>query len=150
MAFSKKIFILFLLALLFSNLMLAKSNEKLLKKFASTSLSIIIDSNQTYFKIEKMPVFPGGEGAFIDYIQMNVNYPLKARKKGIQGTIYVGFVIDQNGKPTEVKIERGGLGYGLEEEAMRVIRSMPNWTPGSVKDVPARVQYTFPIKFKLK
>lgn len=108
------------------------------------------DPNKVFLSVEQMPVFPGGEAAFIAYIQKNVKYPAIARENNITGTVYIGFVIDQDGKAINVKVERGGLGGGLEEEALRVIKSMPAWTPGKQNGRPARVQYTFPVKFKLQ
>ena len=111
---------------------------------------VLGDPNQVFLSVEQMPTFPGGDAAFVAYIQKNVKYPAIARENGIIGTVYIDFIIDQEGKPIDVKVKRGGLGGGLEEEAVRVIKSMPAWAPGKQNGRPARVQYTFPVKFKLQ
>ncbi len=98
---------------------------------------------------EKMPVFPGGEDKLIKYIQKNVNYPKQARYKGIQGTVYTSFVVEKDGHITDVKVLRG-IGGGCDEEALRVVSSLPNWTPGeNFESKLVRVHFNLPIKFTL-
>ncbi len=98
---------------------------------------------------EIMPEFPGGEEAFIKYLSKNVKYPAFARENNISGIVYIDFVIDKDGKPTNVKIKRG-VNKSLDEEAMRVIRNMPSWAPGKQNGQTVKVQYTIPVSFKLQ
>jgi len=73
-----------------------------------------------------------------------------AKENGIQGRVYVTFVVDRDGKIKDAKILRGGLGGGLEEEALRVVRSMPDWKAGKQNGRSVQVQYNLPINFQLK
>lgn len=98
--------------------------------------------------VEEAPAYPGGEAARIRYLSENINYPQMARESGIQGTVYVTFVVERNGNVTDVRVLRG-IGGGCDEEAVRVIKSMPKWSPGKQRGKPVRVQFTMPIKFTL-
>jgi periplasmic protein TonB len=93
-----------------------------------------------------MPEFPGGDEARMKYLQENIKYPKEAREKGIQGTVYVSFVVEADGSITEVKILRG-IGGGCNEESVRVIENMPNWIPGKQRGEAVRVQFNMPIPF---
>ena len=95
-----------------------------------------------------MPEFPGGVEALMDYVGRNVKYPEEAKDKEIQGRVFVSFVIEKDGSVNEVKVLRG-IGGGCDEEAVRVIKAMPKWTPGKQKGKPVRVNYQIPINFKL-
>lgn len=100
-------------------------------------------------KVELMPAFIGGDQALFNYIKKNVKYPKKARKEEIQGKVYVSFVIEKDGAISDVLIKKG-VHELLDEEAMRVIKSMPKWTPGTQGGKPVRVQFVMPISFSLK
>jgi TonB family protein len=100
-------------------------------------------------KVDQMPVFPGGDKAFIDFITKEVKYPDKAKKAGIQGKVYVEFVINKEGNVVNSKIVRSAS-PSLNDEALRVINSMPNWTPGKNKGKNVDVQLTIPIAFILQ
>jgi len=99
--------------------------------------------------VEESPSFPGGDVARIKFLQENINYPQMARESGIQGTVYVTFVVEKNGSVTDVRILRG-IGGGCDEEAIRVIKAMPKWNPGKQRGKPVRVQFNMPIKFTLQ
>jgi len=99
--------------------------------------------------VEDAPGFPGGDEARIKYLQNNIKYPQMARESGIQGTVYVTFVVERDGKVTNVQILRG-IGGGCDEEAIRVIQNMPSWNPGKQRGKPVRVQFNMPIKFTLQ
>ncbi len=99
--------------------------------------------------VEAMPEFPGGETARMKFLQDNIKYPQMARESGIQGTVYVTFVVEPNGSVSDVRILRG-IGGGCDEEAIRVIKQMPNWKPGMQRGKPVRVQFNMPIKFTLQ
>lgn len=99
--------------------------------------------------VEESPGFPGGDIARIRYLQENIRYPQMARESGIQGTVYVTFVVEKDGRVTDVRILRG-IGGGCDEEAIRVINAMPRWNPGKQRGKPVRVQFNMPIKFTLQ
>jgi len=99
--------------------------------------------------VEKMPVFPGGEQELFNYLNKNIKYPAIARENGIQGRVFVTFVVDAEGKVKDAKILRG-LGSGLDDEALRVVRNMPAWKPGMQNGRVVQVQYNLPIVFTLK
>lgn len=99
--------------------------------------------------VETMPSYPGGDAARMKYLQDNINYPQMARESGIQGIVYATFVVEPNGSVSDVRIMRG-IGGGCDEEAVRVIKSMPKWNAGMQRGKPVRVQFTMPIKFTLQ
>jgi protein TonB len=99
--------------------------------------------------VEQMPVFPGGEAELFGFLRKNINYPAIARDNGIQGKVFVTFVVDSEGKVRDAEILRG-LGSGLDEEALRVVRMMPPWKPGKQNGRAVWVQYNLPINFILK
>ena len=103
---------------------------------------------QIFTVVESMPGFPGGEAARIQYLNENIKYPQMARESGIQGRVFVTFVVERNGSVTDVKVLRG-IGGGCDEEAIRVIQNMPKWEPGKQRGKPVRVQFNMPILFKL-
>lgn len=98
--------------------------------------------------VEEMPQFPGGEKALYAYVTKQLKYPELAKENEIQGTVYVTFVIQVDGTITNPKVVRG-IGGGCDEEAIRIVKGMPNWTPGKQGGKPVRVQYNLPIRFKL-
>ena len=99
--------------------------------------------------VEEAPSYPGGDEARIRFLQENIKYPQMARESGIQGTVYVTFVVEKNGSVTDVKVLRG-IGGGCDEEAIRVIQAMPPWNPGKQRGKPVRVQFNMPIRFVLQ
>ena len=99
--------------------------------------------------VEEMPSFPGGEGKLMEYVAKNIKYPQIARETGIQGRVFVGFVVEPDGSISNVKLLRG-IGGGCDEEAMRVIKSLPKWKPGKQRGKPVRVSYQIPVLFKLQ
>ncbi len=105
--------------------------------------------SQIFTIVEQMPEFPGGEEKLFEYLGKNIKYPAMARENGITGTVYVTFVVEGNGKITDVKKLRG-IGGGCDEEAIRVVKSMPEWKPGKQNGKSVRVQYNLPIKFTLR
>ena len=99
--------------------------------------------------VEEMPSFPGGEGKLMEYVAKNIKYPQIARETGIQGRVFVGFVVEPDGSISNVKLLRG-IGGGCDEEAMRVIKSLPKWKPGKQRGKAVRVSYQIPVFFKLQ
>lgn len=98
--------------------------------------------------VEKMPLFNGGKEELFTYLGKNIKYPAEAKEKGVQGTVFVTFVIEKDGSVTNVNVLRG-IGSGCDDESVRVIKAMPKWTPGYSDGKPVRVSFNLPIKFKL-
>lgn len=105
--------------------------------------------DETFQIVEKMPEFPGGVDAMIDFISKNINYPQSAKDKNISGRVFLSFVIDKDGSVTDVKVMRG-IDKECDAEAMRVVKAMPKWKPGMNEGKPVRVSYMLPISFQLK
>jgi len=112
---------------------------------ASTAENIEI---HTLDGIENYPVFPGGHSAFIKFLSRNLKYPGSAVEKGIEGKVLISFIIEKNGRLSNIKILRG-IGYGCDEEAIRVLEKSPEWRPGIQNKQKVRVAYTLPINFSL-
>jgi protein TonB len=96
-----------------------------------------------------MPQFPGGVPALYRYLKNHVQYPVSAKEMGYQGTVYLSFVVEKDGSISNVVILRS-VGGGCDEEAIRVVKSMPDWSPGTQMGRPVRVIYNLPIKFTLQ
>ncbi|WP_297087237.1 energy transducer TonB [uncultured Draconibacterium sp.] len=99
--------------------------------------------------VEIMPEFPGGDAALLSYLAHQVKYPAIAQENGIQGRVYISFVIDENGTVFNVTLARG-VDASLNTEAIRVVESMPRWKPGRQGDKAVKVRYTVPINFILR
>lgn len=96
-----------------------------------------------------MPEFPGGDAALGEYMQKNLHYPASDREIGLQGKVYVTFVIEKDGAVSQVRLQRG-IGGQCDREALRVVSNMPNWKPGKNSlGRPVRVKLTLPVNFKL-
>ena len=99
--------------------------------------------------VEEMPGYPGGDAKMYEYLGKNIKYPQIARESSIQGRVFVNFVVEPDGSVTNVEVLRG-IGGGCDEEAMRVVKSMPKWKPGKQRGKVVRVSYTLPVVFKLQ
>jgi len=95
---------------------------------------------------EVLPAFPGGESAYYAFVRQTAHFPGEALKQGLSGTVYVSFVVDQQGRIIDAEIAKG-CGHGFDEEALRVIRLMPWWTPGLMGGKPVRVARTMLVPF---
>lgn len=108
-----------------------------------------IVEEEVFLSVEENPEFPGGTAKLLEYVQKNLKYPMMARESDIQGRVFVGFVVEKDGSISNVKVLRG-IGGGCDEEAVRVVQSLPKFKPGKQRGNPVRVQYTLPIVFKLQ
>jgi TonB family protein len=106
------------------------------------------DKNGVYIRVEKQPEYNGGNDARIKFLAENIKYPEVAKKSGLQGTVFVTFIVQADGAVTDVKVLRG-IGGGCDEEAVRVVKMMPKWTPGQEKGKDVAVKFNLPIKFAL-
>ena len=104
--------------------------------------------HDVYQIVEQMPEFPNGQEALMLYIAKQVKYPPEAKKAGAQGRVFIGFIVEPDGSLSDYKVLRG-IGYGCDEEALRVVKSMPKWQPGMHRGKAVRVQYLVPVNFKL-
>ena len=109
--------------------------------------SIVADP--CYTIVDQMPEFPGGETALMDYIKQNLRYPAMAGEIGLQGRVTLTFVIETDGTISYIDILRSPA-EELSQEAIRLVKAMPKWTPGKIKDTPVRVKYVLPITFKIE
>ncbi|MCH8902420.1 MAG: energy transducer TonB [Bacteroidetes bacterium] len=105
----------------------------------------VIDDSGYFIIVEKMPEFPGGEEAYLEYVQRNYNHPTIASLNSIEGVISFNFILDTLGNVGNVKILKG-LCKPCDQEAKRVVRSMPRWKPGTQRDKPVRVQISGKIR----
>jgi protein TonB len=99
-----------------------------------------------YTVVEKQPEFPGGRRALEKFLHMNLQFPAAAKSAKVSGKVYIQFVVRRDGQITDVDILKG-LGFGCDEEAIRLVKAMPNWIPGSQSGRPLSVRYSLPILF---
>ena len=108
------------------------------------------EEDQVIFQVvEKMPSFPGGDAALFKFLNENVKYPVIAQENGVQGRVICQFVVNRDGSIVDVEVVRS-VDASLDKEAIRVIKSMPKWSPGQQRGKPVRVKYTLPVNFKLQ
>lgn len=105
-------------------------------------------SEKTYDVVETLPDYPGGIGEMMKYISTNVKYPKEMAEQKIEGRVIISFVVKNNGEITDAKVTRS-VHPQLDAEALRVINSMPNWTPGMQGGKPVNVKIVLPVSFKL-
>lgn len=108
-----------------------------------------VKEEEIFTVVESMPEFPGGMGALMKYLATNIKYPPLAKESGIQGRVFINFVVEPDGSISNVKVLRG-IGGGCDEEAVRVVEAMPKWKPGKQRGKPVRVSYNLPVKFTLQ
>lgn len=109
----------------------------------------VVEEEEIFTIVEQMPSFPGGETALFKYLGTSINYPDMAADAGITGVVFVTFVVEKDGSVSGVKVLRG-IGGGCDEEAVRVVKKMPRWTPGKQRGKSVKVQYNLPIRFVLR
>jgi len=108
-----------------------------------------IKEEEIFIIVEEMPSFPGGEVKMMEYLAKNIKYPQMARESGIQGRVFINFVVEPDGHVSNVKVMRG-IGGGCDEEAIRVVKAMPKWKPGKQRGKSVRVSYNLPVNFRLQ
>lgn len=127
-------------------------SQSVLGQQSDSDISISDTSNtgEIYFIVDEMPKFNGGTTEkFREWIATQLVYPAIAAKNGISGRVFVQFIVNPKGKVTDVIVVRG-VDPALDKEALRVVRSSPDWEPGKQKGKPVSVQFTFPIIFILQ
>ncbi len=106
------------------------------------------DSDIPFTTVDQMPQFPGGEREMLRFIKNNLRYPLSAQENGVQGTVILNFVVDREGQIINIKVVKP-IGFGCDEESVRVLQKMPLWTPGKQRGQTVLVSFTMPIRFVL-
>ena len=114
-----------------------------------TSTAQTKKNDMVFDVVEVMPQFPGGQIAMLQYLMKNIKYPEQAMKEGIQGRVAVRFIVEKDGSISDVKPVLS-VHPLLNKEAVRVVESMPKWTPGKHNGKPVRVRFNLPVMFKLK
>lgn len=114
----------------------------------NTGQECTCDSTQIFMVVEEMPEFPGGDEARMQYFADNTEYPEEALENGIEGSVYVTFVVEKDGSICGVRVLRG-IGGGCDEEAVRLVEGMPDWNPGKQLGEPVCVQFNLPVLFVL-
>lgn len=132
--------VLFVLALLLSahTAMHAQSNQNTERNASDEKIFDVV---------EQPPSFPGGQAALMSYLSKNVKYPEEALKDNVQGRVIVGFIVEKDGSVSNAKIIRS-VDSALDKEAIRIVMSMPKWTPGRQNGRNVRTKYNVPVNFK--
>lgn len=102
----------------------------------------------SFVSMETPPTYPGGMAKFYEFLGQNIKYPDSAKSQNIQGNVFISFVVEKDGSLIDIKVDRK-LGYGTDEEAVRVIKLGKRWNPGTINGKPVRVKYNIPIKFAM-
>jgi TonB family protein len=110
--------------------------------------TVVNDDSEVYGAVEVFPEYPGGTTAMFEFIQKNLKYPESAKEKGLEGRVFIGFVVEKDGSLSSFQVLRGVCDE-IDAEAVRVLKMMPKWKPGMNNGEPVRVQYTMPFKFQL-
>lgn len=131
-----KRFLLLLSAILLTNIAFCQEEKK-----------VSVD-DEVFVVVEEQAEFPGGLDSMYAYIQKNLVYPEKAKAEGIEGRVFVSFIIEKDGSISNVKILRG-IGGGCDEAAVEMVKNMPKWKPAKQRGKPVRCQFNLPIKFEL-
>lgn len=106
------------------------------------------EDKEIYLGADEYPEFNGGAKAWSKYMERNLRYPYQAQEESVQGKVFVSFVVEKDGSVTDVKVLKG-LGFGCDEEAIKVIKKSPLWKPGKNKGTPVRVRYNMAINFQM-
>lgn len=108
------------------------------------------EDNTVFMVVEQMPEFPGGATELFKYLSQNIRYPVIAQENGIQGRVICQFTVNRDGSVVDVRVVRSSGDASLDKEAIRVINTMPKWTPGKQRGKAVRVNYTLPVTFRLQ
>ncbi len=114
-----------------------------------TLLSLNVNFNEAYTIVDEMPQFPGGTEALYRYLGENIIYPTRALYDSVEGRVFVNFTVNEDGSISNIIVIRGP-GHGLDEEAIRLVKNMPQWIPGRLDGKPVSVKYNLPVKFTIK
>ena len=133
-------FLLFGFCFLFSSVLQAQTKDANQNKTMNDEIFVVVENN---------PEFPGGEQARLKFFQKNLVYPKAAKEKEIQGKVIISFIVEKDGSITNIKVEKG-VDSLLDAEALRVVKLMPKWKPGTQRGIPVRCSYRIPVVFVLQ
>lgn len=111
--------------------------------------TLLTEVEQVFSIAEVMPEFPGGTDSLLSYLSSHIQYPKKAQRMGMEGRVYVQFIVEKDGTITEPIVLKG-VDESLDKEALRVVKSMPNWIPGKNRGEEVRTKFVIPVKYQLK
>jgi len=127
----------------------ANEDTKIENYYPPIDEDIFVEEQEIFKAVQTPPSFSGGDAARMKFLAENLKYPQMAKEIGIQGKVYVTFVVEPDGSISNIEITRG-IGGGCDEEALRVTKLMPNWISGKQRGKAVRVQFNMPIKFTLR
>ena len=113
------------------------------------SLEVTPKTEDVFITVEQQPQYPGGMEALRQFLSNNLSYPRQATSAGVSGRVFISFVVNTDGSLTDVQVLKG-IGFGCDEEALRVVQKMPRWRPGKQSGRAVRVKYNLPISFTLE
>lgn len=129
---------------------ISNDEDKKLPPPAPVKVEVQEEETEEIFTVVEEPTeFPGGMPALMKYLSSNIRYPEIAAENGIQGRVIVSFVVERNGKPSQVTVARG-VDPALDKEAVRVVENMPAWKPGKQRGKPVRQRFNLPVVFRLQ
>jgi TonB family protein len=130
---------------------MSRKGRVILASYRNTSNErITADREGVYNRAEVMPSYPGGETALRKFIEENIEYPQRAMDNEAEGTVTLYFAVDEQGTIYTPTVISSKIGYGLEEEAMRVVNKMPKWNPGQIKGRNVKTRFTLPITYQIQ
>ncbi len=106
------------------------------------------EESEIFHIVEDMPTFPGGKDAYYKYLAENINYPEQAKNLGIEGRVFLTFIVNEDGSLSDLTLVRG-IGAGCDEEALRVYMESPNWIPGKQRGKTVKTKVQAAVTFKL-
>ena len=115
----------------------------------STLAPVDPEEDRIFTAVEQQPQFPGGDKEMLKFLAKTIRYPENSKDNGVMGTVYLTYVVTKAGKVEDVKVARG-VAADLDAEAVRVVKLMPDWSPGKMNGKPVNVLYNHPIRFVLK
>ena len=127
----------------------ARANAQDKKEKTTQTHKDTTTGDKVYEVCEQMPIFEGGDAALMKYLTDSVKYPELTKKHGVQGRVVIGFIVEKDGSLTDVKVLRA-VDRALDAEALRVVKGMPKWIPGSQNGQHVRVKYNVPVPFRLE
>jgi protein TonB len=122
--------------------------EVLTAKEVIATESIRPNPKKVFDVVEQMPSFPGGSKALMEYLDKNIKYPVSAQKNLIEGRVILQFIVDKEGRLSDIKVAKS-VDASLDAEAVRVVKAMPRWNPGTQQGKAVKVRYTLPVTFRL-
>jgi TonB family protein len=131
---------------------MSRKGRVILASYRNTNSNekIAADREGVYNRAEVMPSYPGGETALRKFIEENIEYPQRAMDNDAEGTVTLYFAVDEQGTIYTPTVISSKIGYGLEEESMRVVNKMPKWNPGQIKGRNVKTRFTLPITYQIQ